>query len=86
MRDHLKETGERQLVEASPHDKIWGIGVKGGVEECQRQERDGTLEENRKEWGKNLLGKAIVEARKRIRECEREARRGSNDDGNESAD
>lgn len=84
MRDHLEETGERELVEASPHDNIWGIGVKGGIEECQRQERHGTLEESRKKWGKNLLGKVIVEARKRIRESEREARRGSNDGGNES--
>ncbi|KAK6613638.1 hypothetical protein H4I95_01982 [Botrytis cinerea] len=63
LREQLERTGERELVEASPYDKIWGIGIKGGVKECQRQERDGTLDGKRKEWGKNLLGLAMVEAR-----------------------
>ncbi|TEY49521.1 hypothetical protein BOTCAL_0285g00030 [Botryotinia calthae] len=74
LREHLERTGERELVEASPYDKIWGIGIKGGVKECQRQVRDGTLDGKRKEWGKNLLGLAMVEARKLIREKEKSER------------
>ncbi|ESZ90056.1 hypothetical protein SBOR_9560 [Sclerotinia borealis F-4128] len=80
LRNQLEETGQRELVEASPFDKIWGIGIKGGPKECRRQERDGTLEERRKEWGMNLLGKAIVKARRRIREAEV---KGGNNGGNE---
>lgn len=74
LREQLERTGERELVEASPYDKIWGIGIKGGVKECQRQERDGTLDGKRKEWGKNLLGLAMVEARRLIREKEKNER------------
>ncbi|TGO39702.1 hypothetical protein BHYA_0049g00380 [Botrytis hyacinthi] len=74
LREQLERTGDRELVEASPYDKIWGIGIKGGVKECQRQERDGTLDGKRKEWGKNLLGLAMVEARKLIREKEKSER------------
>lgn len=76
MREQLERTGDRELVEASPYDKIWGIGVKGGVKECQRQERDGMLDGKRKELGKNLLGLAMVEARRLIREMEKEKEKG----------
>jgi ribA/ribD-fused uncharacterized protein len=53
----LLETGERELVEASPMDKIWGIGFGAKNAESQRHR-----------WGLNLLGKALMGARKRIRE------------------
>lgn len=67
IRAQLEKTGERELVEASPVDRIWGIGF--GVEECEKAERGGKVIE-RERWGQNLCGKAIMEARRRIREAE----------------
>ncbi|KAI9660965.1 MAG: hypothetical protein M1821_009292 [Bathelium mastoideum] len=57
----LLETGDRELVEASPTDRIWGVGFDAY-----------TAEANRKDWGQNLLGKAIMAVRKRIKEQESE--------------
>lgn len=59
LRMWLLATGERELVEASPLDSIWGIGFA---------ERDAGA--NRQRWGQNLLGKALMEVRKRLREEE----------------
>jgi len=42
------------LVEASPYDRIWGIGFG---------EDNPEVFDKRDEWGKNLLGQAIVQAR-----------------------
>ncbi|KAK1824626.1 hypothetical protein LTR12_000951 [Friedmanniomyces endolithicus] len=53
----LLATGDRELVEASPTDRIWGVGF--GAE---------TAEANREQWGENRLGKAIMAVRDRIRE------------------
>lgn len=53
----LLDTGGRELVEASPADRIWGVGFK--------EHEAGT---NRHRWGENLLGKAIMEVRGRLRE------------------
>lgn len=51
--DLLKATNGRILVEASPYDKVWGVGL--------REEDDLILDESN--WkGENLLGKAITEA------------------------
>ncbi|KAF2432804.1 DUF1768-domain-containing protein [Tothia fuscella] len=55
----LLATGDRELVEASPVDKIWGIGFG---------EKD--AEENRKYWSQNLLGIALMNARTKIQEEE----------------
>ena len=55
----LLATGERELVEASPADRIWGIGFT---------ERDAGA--NRQWWGQNLLGRALMEVRTRLREEE----------------
>lgn len=59
LRELLFSTGEDIFVEASPHDVIWGIGMGKtdlGVEDP-------------KNWkGQNLLGKAITEARRILRE------------------
>lgn len=50
----LKDTGSRKLVEASPLDKIWGVGL--------HYEDDTILDESN--WvGKNLLGEALMEVR-----------------------
>ncbi|OCL13213.1 DUF1768-domain-containing protein [Glonium stellatum] len=56
----LLATGDKELVEASPFDKIWGIGFteKGA-------------EKNRHKWGQNLLGKALMDVRDRLRNREK---------------
>lgn len=61
LRAALLETGEREIVEASPRDRIWGVGF-GAKNAGGRRER----------WGLNLLGKALMEARRTLRE-EKEA-------------
>ena len=54
----LLGTGERVLVEASPLDRIWGIGLAADDERAQDPEK----------WrGPNLLGFALMEARERLR-------------------
>lgn len=51
----LLQTGTAELVEASSYDPIWGIGFEAA-----------NAEANRARWGRNLLGKALVEARVRL--------------------
>ncbi len=59
LKKFLLSTGDAILVEASPYDKIWGIGLdretamKGSVEQWQ---------------GENLLGCALMEVRDWLRE------------------
>lgn len=55
--EKLLATGDRELVEASPYDAIWGIGFI-----------EAHAEDMRSEWGLNLLGKALMEVRKILRE------------------
>ncbi|KAJ5485080.1 N-glycosidase [Penicillium diatomitis] len=55
LRQKLLATGDRELIEASPRDRVWGIGF--GVRNAG---------ENRSTWGLNLLGQALMEARCRI--------------------
>ena len=58
LRGYLLSTGERVLVEASPVDRIWGIGL---ARDDPRTADPGT-------WlGLNLLGFALMEARERLR-------------------
>ena len=58
LRDFLLGTGERVLVEASPVDRIWGIGLKGDAPEAEQPWK----------WkGLNLLGFALMEVRERLR-------------------
>ncbi|WP_112138979.1 NADAR family protein [Glycomyces dulcitolivorans] len=58
LREFLLGTGDRVLVEASPVDRIWGIGLAG---DDPRAANPGT-------WrGLNLLGQALMEARAQLR-------------------
>jgi hypothetical protein len=57
LKEFLWQTDERVLVEASPHDKIWGIGLAA----------NDTGVENPHNWrGLNLLGFALMEVRNRL--------------------
>ena len=57
LRDFLLQTGSKILVEASPVDKIWGIGLGASDENAQ----------NPMKWrGQNLLGFALMRARDEI--------------------
>lgn len=54
LKDYLLSTGEALLAEASPYDKIWGIGLD------REAAQKGTVEH----WqGENLLGCALMEVR-----------------------
>lgn len=53
----LLKTNDDLIVEASPKDKIWGIGFS----ETQAQKVDKT------KWGLNLLGLALIEVRQKIK-------------------
>ncbi|WP_461534983.1 NADAR family protein [Spongorhabdus nitratireducens] len=58
LRDFLLATGDDILVEASPVDRIWGIGLDQHDEACRQPEL----------WrGLNLLGFALMEVRDRIK-------------------
>lgn len=53
----LLNTGDRVLVEASPVDKIWGIGMAGDHKDVENPTR----------WkGENLLGYALMETRDKL--------------------
>ncbi|KDN85447.1 NADAR family protein [Kitasatospora cheerisanensis] len=55
--DYLLRTGTRVLVEASPLDRIWGIGLAADDEKADSPDQ----------WrGLNLLGFALMEARARL--------------------
>ena len=54
LKDFLLKTGKRIIVEASPYDKIWGIGMQANSSGI----------ENPLEWnGENLLGFCLMEVR-----------------------
>ena len=56
LKQKLKETGNKTIYEASPFDKIWGIGFS-----CiSAQNKDKSL------YGRNLLGNALMEIREKI--------------------
>lgn len=58
LMNFLLSTGTATLVEASPYDKIWGIGMDINNPYCR----------NRSCWrGQNLLGYALMEVRKKLR-------------------
>ena len=54
LKEFLHATGDAILVEASPYDKIWGIGL----------DREAALNSRIEDWnGENLLGCALMEVR-----------------------
>lgn len=58
LRNYLLTTGDRVLVEASPVDAIWGIGLAASHPEALQPAR----------WpGENLLGFALMEVRDQLR-------------------
>lgn len=58
LRQFLLGTGDRVLVEASPRDRIWGIGLSASNEQAISPGQ----------WrGLNLLGFALMEARHQLR-------------------
>jgi ribA/ribD-fused uncharacterized protein len=57
----LLATGEKILVEASPMDKIWGIGMDA------KRAASTLKSEGQKRWGLNLLGWALEETRTILR-------------------
>jgi ribA/ribD-fused uncharacterized protein len=64
LKEYILGTGDMVLVEASPEDKIWGIGLR-------REDKEAS---DPNKWrGRNLLGFALMEARHRIREMEKGA-------------
>lgn len=59
LKEFLICTGEKILVEASPYDTIWGIGMK----------EDDPNATNPYRWkGENLLGFALMEVREKLKE------------------
>ncbi|MHB9858729.1 NADAR family protein [Streptomyces sp. YIM S03343] len=59
LREFLLGTGDRVLVEASPRDRVWGIGMSASNESASDPEH----------WrGLNLLGFALMAARERLAE------------------
>lgn len=55
FRNALLASGDRVIVEASPYDRVWGIGFD-----------EGAALRNKKHWGQNLLGKALMQVRKEL--------------------
>jgi len=61
LRAVLFATGNKTLVEASPHDKLWGIGLRKDDQRAQR----------RSTWrGKNWLGQVLTEVRDELQRAD----------------
>ena len=61
LKKFLLSTNDAVLVEASPYDKVWGVGLK----------RDDVKINNPNKWqGENLLGFALMEVREKLQKKE----------------
>lgn len=58
LKKQLLSTGEKVLVEGSPYDRIWGVGL---------HYTDLLILDESKWMGENLLGKALMEVRSQIK-------------------
>ena len=58
LMEKLLDTNNTTLVEASPYDRIWGIGYT---------EED--AEKNISNWGKNWLGEVLTKVRNNLENC-----------------
>lgn len=57
LKEFLLATKKRVLVEASPYDRVWGVGLDAGREEIQ----------DPRQWrGENLLGFALMAVREQL--------------------
>ena len=57
LRAYLKNTGKRILVEASPNDRVWGIGLTEDHPDAANPTR----------WrGENLLGFSLMKVRDQL--------------------
>lgn len=60
LRRKLFQTADLELVEASPFDAIWGIGIDAAMAETMEPDA----------WpGMNLLGKTLTRVRQDLKEC-----------------
>ncbi|PHI17971.1 hypothetical protein CEQ90_20380 [Lewinellaceae bacterium SD302] len=57
LRNHLVSTKGKTIVEASPYDKIWGIGLS---------KKDSSVRDIREWKGRNLLGIILTEVRENL--------------------
>ncbi|KAI5462888.1 hypothetical protein BGZ63DRAFT_452389 [Mariannaea sp. PMI_226] len=62
LKQMLLDTGDREIIEASPYDSIWGIGFTAANAEAAKES-----------WGLNLLGLELMEVRKILLEQEKKA-------------
>ena len=76
LRAQLLGTGNRELLYTSPH-KVYGIGLDAEAAEMQRQAAGMTEEmadvtkewyDLKEEWGANMVGKALMKVRQRLRD------------------
>ena len=56
LKENLLDTGKKRIVEASPYDKIWGIGHSNYSPKLHQRDT----------WGQNLTGKALMETRDKL--------------------
>mmetsp|Transcript_2290 Transcript_2290/g.3797 ORF Transcript_2290/g.3797 Transcript_2290/m.3797 type:complete len:184 (+) Transcript_2290:32-583(+) len=73
MNETLLSTGNKMLVEASPHDSIWGIGLDAAAARKVKEE----------DWpGTNWLGQVLMEVREILRKEENNNNNNDEDDDN----
>ncbi len=51
---YLLSTGDKILIEATPYDRVWGVGY--GMDDSEKLRKEN-------QWGQNLQGKILMEVR-----------------------